>query len=153
MDDNRYSSFSNKVSLDEMWQLIIEIGKWDQWDFSIEYSSRHADFSAGNGIHMKNRIFPQSGMVVFNRDNFRKRMVYLLVFPLSNLFISYYYVKLEDGAEIIATLSMHGILSPFWYLIYGRAIAKNFPEDIKIMIDETMIGKYKGYLIDGPVIF
>ncbi|WP_213279810.1 hypothetical protein [Chryseobacterium indologenes] len=154
MDDNVYSSFSNKISLDDMWQLIMEIGKWDHWDFNIEYSSKDGCFSSGNGINMKNRskILPQSGMVVFNKDDMGKKMVYLLVFPLSNLFISYYHVKLEDDVEIIVTLSMHGILSPFWYLIYGRAIAKNFPEDIKMLIDETKIRKYKSNLIDSPAI-
>ncbi|MGI9579927.1 hypothetical protein ACR1PO_01825 [Chryseobacterium sp. RRHN12] len=153
MDDNVYSSFSNKITFDQMWQLIIEIGKWDQWDFNIEYSSKNGSFSSGNGIHLKNRILPQSGMVIFNRDDLGKRIVYLLVFPLNNLFISYYHVQLEDGVDIIVTLSMHGILSPFWYLIYGRAIAKNFPEDIKMMIDETMVRKFKNNLIDSPAVF
>lgn len=143
MKNKIYSLFTDEVSVDEIWQLVTDVGNWNQWDFNIEYSSMEGNFSVGKGIDIKSRLFPQSGIVVFDSDEYQKSIVYLLVFPLSDFFISHYYKEGGNGVNITITLSMQGILSPFWYLIYGRSIARNFPEDIKIMIDETKFRKYK----------
>ncbi|EJL68714.1 SRPBCC family protein [Chryseobacterium populi] len=148
MQDKLYSMFTDEVSVDEIWQLVTDVDHWNQWDFNIEYSSMEGNFSVGKSIAIKSRLFPQSGIAVFDSDECQKSIVYLLVFPLSDFFISYFYKEVENGVKITVTLAIQGILSPFWYLIYGRNIAKNFPEDIKIMIDETKSRKHKKIFIN-----
>ncbi|WP_238536305.1 hypothetical protein [Chryseobacterium populi] len=132
-----YSIFTDEVSVSGIWQLVTDINYRNHIDSDTEYSSLNGNFSVGKGMDIKNRIFPQPGIVVFESDEYQKSIVYLWELPLCDFFISYFYKEAGNGVKITATLTIQGILSPFWYLMYGRAIAKNFSRDIKFMIDKA----------------
>jgi hypothetical protein len=128
-----YSTITNEINKEQLWQLFADVNNWHTWDEGIEYATMEGPFEQGTIFYLKPKGGPK---VKIQLTEVIKPTAFTDVtfFPLAKMYDAHLFEDTPQGLKITNTITVTGLLGFLFVKLVAKDIIARMPVDVQRQI-------------------
>jgi hypothetical protein len=112
------------ITSKEVWGVWEDVSKWPDWNTDMEFCKINGSFEKGTIIDLKPRSIPR---VKITLEEVLKERFFIdsLLLPGAEMLYKHEVIEIENGVELLATISITGASSDMWIPLTAENIVAN----------------------------
>lgn len=134
MERSVYSKVFKNVTRLRVWNVLIDVNNWQEWQNDIDYCKIEGDFKVGNHFFLKPKgVKPVKIFITEINEGYS--FTDCTFFWGAKMYDTHTLEETSEGLRYTQTIVVKGLLSWLWTKLVAKNVAASVPKQVEALIE------------------